>query len=372
MLLQGWKFLDSARINKIVLTLADQLEMEQSLVFLERTPVINADDDEIVGKFKGQVYAADIIADDQEAVVYESGSFDFYTTSIPNLKVGQRVGQTMINRLNRLKKNTPIGTDLQFFKDWQNQMAESLVMGIRQRMNALIVAMQLDSLSYDRLGVKLSNATWGMPSDLKATVSTTWDDASNSTPITDLQIMLTETAPDTYGEQYNRVTMSSKAFRYLTQTTEFQNRIKGELRYAFGAGQINTRDTGQMRQLLANIINAEVEIYDGTFWTRANNGAKTRERYLPNNKVLLSNTNDDNNRSTMDFANGVVTESIVQGIIGEGGGEAFGPISYYTANENLNPPDLTAWAVGRGFPRRHRESATAVLTVGTAGTNAWS
>ena len=366
MLIRGWRFLDSVRINTIVRTLADTLEQQQQLVFLNRTPIVDADDDEIVGKFRGQVFAADIIADDQEAVVYESGSFEFVTTSIPNLKIGQRLSQGMINRLARLRRGLGQQNDLRFLTDWENTMAENLVIGIRQRINALICAMQIDSLNYNRLGVKLENATWGMPADLKVTPAVTWDTPATATPIADLQIVALESAPDTYGEVYNRATMSSKAFRYLTQTAEFQNRISGELRYNFGAGQLNVRDSGSMRQLLANILGMEIEIYDGTYWERNNNGAKVRTRVLPANKVILSNTGDDNAREAMDFANGIVTESVVSTLIDQGniGGESFGPVSYYTGNTDLNPPDLRAWAVARGFPRKHRETATAVLTVG--------
>jgi len=367
MLIRGWQFLDSVKINTIVRTLADTLEQQQQLVFLNRTPIVDADDDDIVGKFSGQVFAADIIADDQEAVVYESGKFTFVTSSIPNLKIGQRLSQGMINRLARLRRGIGQRNDLRFLTDWENTMAENLVIGIRQRINALICAMQIDALNYNRLGIKLDNATWGMPADLKVTPAVSWDTAGSATPITDMQVLANEYAPDVYGEVYNRATMSSKAFRYLTQTTEFQNRISGELRYNFGAGQLNTRDSGSMRQLLANILGMEIEIYDGTYWERSNAGTKQRTRVLPANKVILSNTQDDNNREAMDFANGVVTESIVSGLINEGdiGGESFGPISYYTGNTDLNPPDIRAWAVARGFPRKHREEATAVLTVGT-------
>lgn len=368
-LIKGWRFIDSVRINKIVRTLADELEAVgmRNLVALQRTPVVNADDDEIVGKFKGQFVAADVIADDQEAVVYDTiASFEFVGTNIPNLKIGSRIGQHMINRLARLKRNLGTANDLRFVTDWENNIGESLVLGIRQRMNALICAMWLDATSYDRYGIKLSNATWGTPAGLKATVSTGWDNA-NATPITDLQVMMQETAPDTFGEVYNRVTMSSKTFRYLTATTEFQNRVSGELRYSFGSGQLNVRDTGAMRQLLANILGAEIEIYDGIFYEKAANGARTQVRYIPNNKVVLSNSADDGDANAMDFANGVVTESIVSDLAGVGGigGESFGPVAYFTTDDNLNPPDIRAWAVARGFPRKHRETATAVLTVGS-------
>lgn len=371
MVFNSFRFLDNVKINAIVQTLADQLENSDKLLFLNRTEVVNAEDDEIVGKWKGSVYAADLIADDQEAPTYEAGSFQFTTTVIPKLKIGKFVSESVIKRIDRLSRSLGTQTDLDFFTNWEMQMGEQLVRGLRQRVNDLICAMHRDVFNYNRFGIQMSGVTWGMPSDLKVTAATDWSDSANSTPITDLQTIAVDTAPDIYGEQFNRVTMSSRAFKYVTLSAEFQNRIKGELRYNFGSGQINTKDTGAMRQLLSNIINMEVEIYDETFWVKSNNGAKTRQRVLPYNQVIFSNSSDDNSRDAFYFANGVVTESIVGSMLGYDGfdGEAYGPISYYEPG-NLNPPVVQAFGVLRGFPVKMRETSTAVLTVGSG--NNWA
>ncbi|HNC59274.1 MAG TPA: major capsid protein [Leptospiraceae bacterium] len=372
MTFNSFRFLDNVKINAIVQTLADSLEKEDKLLFLNRTEVVNADDEEIItGKWKSADYAADIIPDNQEAPTYEAGSMQFTTNVIPKIKIGKMVPESIIKRVTSLSRNLATPTDEQFFTNWEYEFGESLVRGIRKRVNDMICAMQRDSFTYDRFGVKLTNQTWGMPSDLKVTAGVDWSDAVNSTPITDLQTIAVDTAPDAYGEQFNRVTMSSRAFKYITLSNEFQNRIKGELRYNFGAGQINTKDTGAMRQLLANIINMEVEIYDETYWTKSSNGTKVRQRVLPYNQVIFSNTSDDNNRDAMYFANGVVTESIVGTLYGYDGfdGAAFGPITYYEPGKNLNPPNVEAFSVLRGYPIKVRETCTAVLTVGSG--NNW-
>jgi hypothetical protein len=372
MVISGWKFLDSVRIKKVVRTLADELEIDNQVYpFLARTPVVAADNDEIVGKFKGRVYAADIIADDQEAVTYENGSFEFTSNTIPNIKIGTRLTQSMINRIELLRRNLGDQRTLDYFSDWEVSTGNRLVQGLRQRVNALICAMQVDGMDYNRLGMDLRSATWGMPSDLKVTAANGWDDATNSTPISDMQVIMTEVAPDNYGERYDRVTMGSKAFRYLTQSTEFQRRVSGDLRYTFTTGQLNFRDTGAMQSMLSNLLNAEVEVYDGSYTTKNNTGKDVRQRVLPTNKVILSTRSDDNNLESMDFANGVVTESVAGSAIGLPGfsGEEFGPVVYMTSNNDLNPPDIRVWAVMRGFPRKHRETATAVLTVGSG--NSW-
>lgn len=375
-LIRGWRFLDSVRINRIVRTLADELEAigSRNLIALNRTPVVNADDAEIVGKFKGQFVAADVIADDQKAATYDTvGQFEFVTTAIPNIKLGSRVNQHTINRLARLRQNISGTNDVRYFTDWENTLAESLVLGVRQRINALICAMWMDASSYDRYGIKLTNASWGKPSALKPNATTAWTTANLATakPIDDLLTLANTTASDVYGERYNRITMSMEAFRYMIRTTEFQNLVSGELRYTFGAGQMNLHSVQANSQMVANLLGMEVEIYDGTFYEVANNGTRQHVRYIPSDKIILSNSNDDNDSNVMDFANGIVTESIVAPIIGHGGGlggESFGPVAYFTGNEDLNPPDVTAWGVSRGFPRAHRESATAVYTATSLGT----
>jgi hypothetical protein len=387
--IRGWRFLDSARINRVVRTLADELEAAgmRNLLALQRTPIVNADDDEIVGKFKGQFVAADVIADDQEAVVYDTvGRFEFVSTNIPNIKMGSRIGQKMIDRLARLRRNLATNNDVRFFTDWENTIAESLIVGVRQRINALICAMWLDGGDYNKYGIVLQNVDWGTPAALTAVLAggERWSldagttvNASATNPITNMQIMLHETAAETYGEIYNRITMSSKAFRFLSTLPEFQSLVAGELGREFrspgtyatsvvtSGTALNVRDQGMMRQLVSNILGAEIEIYDGHFYSQGNAGKRAQERYIPENILIFSNTDDDNDSNAMDFANGVVTESVVSDLVGNGGigGEAFGPVAYYTGNTDLNPPDIRAWAVARGFPRKHRETATATIQV---------
>jgi hypothetical protein len=390
--IRGWRFLDSNRINRVVRTLADELEAAgmRNLLALQRTPVVNADDDEIVGKFKGQFVAADVIADDQQAVVYNTvGQLETVTNSIPNIKMGSRIGQKMIDRLARLRRNLSTPNDIRFFTDWENTIAEQLIVGVRQRINALICAMWLDDGDYDKYGLVMQNVSWGTPAGLKKVLTSTdrWSTDGGSTAnvggtniMGNILEMVNTTGPEGYAESYNRITMSSKAFRFLSATTEFSSWVGGDLRFNFqvaSSGNSGTgldsqgrimpllADAGTARRLTANMLGIEIEIYDGYFYSEGNAGKRATERYLPENVIIFSNSEDDNDNNAMDFANGIVTESIVSDLVGQGGigGEAFGPIAYYTGNTDLNPPDIRAWAVARGFPRKHRETATATITV---------
>lgn len=364
----GNKYLDFARINLVVRTMADQLDMTQSLQFLDRTPIVEADDSDIVTRFRGVVQAADIIADDQSAAVYSAGSFETVTNRIPNLKIGRAISQEMLNRLNRMANNLIMVGDEQYFRNWEQRIAEDVVHGIRQRMNALIIAMHCDSPTYDRYGIKLSGASWGTPAQLKPTVSTTWDNTS-ATPVSDLEAIINNVGPSTFGKIYDRVTMTRKCFNYVVNTTEFRNRLSGEIRYSYGANEV-TKQTGRLQGFLAEILGVTIELYDSILNEQSNDGTIKNSRALANNKVILSSTANDGNGSSMDFANGIVTESIVGALTGEQGfTPSFGPISYYKGE--MNPPTVVCWGVSRGFPRKHDVTATACLTVGDATTNAW-
>ncbi len=363
MLIKGNKYLDFTRINLVVQTMADQLEKGQSLAFLDRTVVVPADDADIVTRFRGQVQAADIIADDQAAAAYSAGVFEIVANKIPNLKIGRHLSQEMLNRLNRMKDGFVMFGDEQFFRNWETRLAEEVVRGIRQRMNALIIAMQSETTTYDRYGIKLTGATWGAPSDLKATAGTDWSNTS-STPITDLQTIIQTTAPTKYGKLYDRVTMTRKCFQYVTQTTEFKQRVSGFLRYPFGTNELNTPDVNSMQKFFSDILGAQVELYDAVINEQANNGKINTVKALPNNKVIISTIGNDNDGNVMDFANGIVTESVVGALTGEQSFQpSFGPISWYEGT--YNPPTVTCWGVARGFPRKHDTTATACVTAGS-------
>lgn len=367
--LTGNQFLSSIRINRIVNVLINEIEQSYPLIFEARTPSVTADDDDIIGRFTGRVHAADIIADDQEAPVVEGMKLEFWTNTIPNIKQGQRIGQNMINRLERIKRGGQLKGDVDWMTNWEMAMALRLIQAVRQRKNQLIISMQTDALAYNRLGLQV-NGTWGMPSALKVTVSPLWStdgttaNSANALPITNILTMLQQTAPETYGEEYNRLTMSRANFRFMVASTEFQNKLLGQLRFPGATTALNTFALGDMRKFAVDILGAEIELYEGVYYTREANGTETKNRMLPANQIIFSNSMDDNDASAMDWANGVVTESIVGSLTGaEGfGGPQEGPIAYYTAPSSLNPPAILCWAVMRGFPRKHRYTATAVMT----------
>lgn len=372
---QNLQVLEAARINTIMQALQDVRELPQQLVFLNRTPTVPATDGEIIGRYIGRVQIADLIADDQRAVVYSSGKLTFETTAIPNLKVGAALTQEQLNQLYAIQARGGVQNDNGIFTQWERRLIDGLRLGIQQRKEALLVAMAIDGFSYDRLGIRMINVSWGMPADLKVTVGTAWDHlqpgaAGDATPVTDV-LTQKRLAAVRYGITYNRLTMSTDAFIYMTGTTEFQNKARFVLPPGQPTSILPLQGTAYMKNLATSVLDVdEIELYDARYWSQAADGTLASARYLPVNKVVLSSTLSDGDAMVQDFANAVVTESLVAGLTKDGalaslGGAQYGPIAYPTVEDNLNPPQVTYWGVARGFPRKHMLQATSVLTVGT-------
>lgn len=359
-------FLDSIRVTRMIQDQATRYQNTLPLRFLDRLVQQNADDDEILINYTAKNYAADIIPDDQAAPVYDNLKLEFVTNAIPNIKYGEKFTQNLLNRLERIKSGMASTADANYFKNFQQVAVERAIRNIRERANMLSAAMYIDSLTYSRNGVVISGS-WGMPSDLKATPGTLWTSTS-ATPITDILTMKLYAAT-TYGEVYDRLTLSTTDMINAFATTEFKSQIASLAQIAspLATSAFNTRDQRNMTFFSA-LLNMTVETDDKTYNEKAVDGTDTAARALPFGKVILDNSQDDKNPSAADFANAICTESTVAGFVGDPDnfpvGERYGPIAYYTgSNHNLNPPGMHLWAVQRGFPRRHRKTMSALLTV---------
>lgn len=388
--LEGSRFLMSSRLRRIVQTLQTKLDLEAPLIWLRRVPVVQAFDDELFGRFSGQVFAADVIADDQKAVVYESGQVKIYTNQVPNLKLGRKLSQGILNRLQRMKYGALLPGEDNALQDWENQTAEHLVQGVRIRMQTLALAMITDGASmpaYNRWGLNLGSGTpgslvgaWGSPTNLRVTIATPWTTDgvtpnASALPITDIQTIANETAPDLYGIRYDRATMSSAAFRFMVGSNEFRDKAQLVLGFqVLSTGQGNpltTHDQATMLTVAGRLLNMEIELYDSAYPVQGPDGTAARVKYLPQNLVVLTQTANDGDGNIWDMANCPVTESMVADLVGEApqglGGNQYGPVGYYTASEHdMNPPGVIAWGTARAFPRRYVPEAAATLVAFSA------
>jgi hypothetical protein len=134
---------------------------------------------------------------------------------------------------------------------------------------------------------------------------------------------------------------------------------------SLGSGMPSANNAPLHQSWLGTILGLAVELDDRQYQTEALGGSVGTARYLPVNSVVLSSSGLDGDTSVWDFANGVVTESVVgslgSSVVGGFSAPATGPVGYVTTPTDLNPPNVTLWAVQRGFPRRHAVAATAVL-----------
>ena len=367
---ENLRFLQAVRINAIMNALQDVRELPGDLVWSSRIGDVPALDEEIMARWVGRMQIADLISDDAGAVVYQTGKFNFESSAVPNLKHGAAMTQAMINQLAALAGR--VSNDMGIFSAYENRTIDSLLTGIRWRKEALFIGMLIDGFSYDRLGIKMSNVTWGMPTDLKITVSPTWDTPGSAEPVNDIMEACL-LARVRYGITYDRISMTTTDFRYMIATTEFQ--AKARLFLAPNVSYVNLplANLTQQRTIAEGVLGMTIELNDSRYWTQDATGVQTSAPFHPVGKVILTASSNDNNDAVWDFANGVVTESIVAdlvdtGMIGGLGGAQYGPVAYATAaNPSLNPPGVVYWGVARGFPRKHLLQSNAVLTVGSYG-----
>jgi hypothetical protein len=362
----GFDLLAVTRVQAITETVNETLEIPGSLRFLDRTPTVPAEDGEIMGTHEAYVVSADLVADDQSATVRSGGRFTLNTAAIPNIKQGSLITQSMLKLLHRINQGGGIPNDRGIVSGYVTREMQAKIISNRIMQNRMIAGMMIDLFAYQKGGIVYSNVSWGMPSDLKFVPSTdyTIGNAGTATPIQDLQLYLSY-AQQTYGEVYNRLTLSQSAFNLICGTTDFRTHAQLFTAAANSASTFPTNVGSVMRPLFEQITGLQVEVEDNVYRDEWNDASVTTGRFLPVNYAFLSNTADDNNSGTFDFANGIVTESEVGLIPGTqviGGGFSspqYGPVGYATIKGDLNPPNVTLWAVTRGFPRKKRVSATA-------------
>jgi len=329
------------------------------------SPDIPATDREILGEYNTAVRAAEIIADDAEAIVYRGGRIVPRSVAITNIKIGQHLTQEMIEQLDRLERTLGTGADAAELLDWKRRTAGEIALGIRQTRNYMKCGMLRDSFVSNRYGINL-NVTFGMPAAQKVTSAVGWDTHATATPVTD--VLTTKRAAALKGESLNRLTCSTAAFYHMVQCAEFIARIAGVVQYAVPAGAYSPQDP-QMERFAIQILGLkEIVLDDATMDREEKDGTVTTVRYLPLTDVLLTSTADDGNAQAWDFANGIVTESrlAARGSASDAiGGPQRGPYGFITQPPELNPPQITFWGVQRGFPRKKRKTAGAVISTGS-------
>jgi hypothetical protein len=339
-----------------------------NLPFIERTKIVNADDEEILA-YSGYMIresVGDLIATD-EGVIADSrlGRIN----AIPNIKVGSRVSDSMIILAARLKNEVDKTTSLELINAYREQLAEHVAFGVKQIMNMLVLQVMLGGKANDFHGIKIMV---DIPDGLH--IEADW-----SKPFTAINAHKEKMA-STFGENIDRMTLKSKTYRLLLASTEFQDaflkyRKENAARfeeyiniYREKHNGVEPNDYLLIRHfaptVLSNEVGVFVDLYDAIYRSRSNGQSKVQS-VLPENKVLFSNSKNDLNGMSMDYAQALVIESITN-LVKESSdhcGIGFGPIGFFRSNFELNPPDAQAWAVTRGRPRLHNRTAFSSFTV---------
>jgi hypothetical protein len=376
------RFLNSANLQKIIEVAASRLERERPLTYIDRLSSVNATDDEITGRFVTKLLAADVLAPDGKAMVYEAGQITLFVDQLAKLKFGRNFSENQLQQLDRLRHGLARRVESDAWFEFEMNFGANLLHGLRMRQNQLACAMMTDSLTINRLGLQLSALTWGMPNLLKVTVSPAWSTDGGTTsnvaaafPVRDI-LTLDRVDADNYGlGPFDRVTMSSQALDIMTQTDDFRNRVSlyTGLAFPMAAGMLPKENRGAMIKLLSAALEGkEIVIDDAQIREQAADGTTATTRYLPANKVLVDR--QSNGAQEWDWGNAILMESLVAElsaggtVIGENlrmlAEGSYGPLAYYTAADaQLNPPGVNAWICSRGFPRKFIPEASAVLTV---------
>ena len=360
--------LAQTRIQAIIDEISDVRQQPESLLWVNRIPSVPALDEEILGRYTNRTLVADLIGEDQVAVVRAPAPIRLTQTKIPKLKHGEKITEKQLGLMSRIEQNISTARERGIFDDY---IANSLLLlknGVLHRMEAIHNAMLMDSFNYNKLGIIISGVGWGMPADLKVTIANAWSNSATATPVADL-LAVRRVGREKYGIDLNRVTLTTTDFLEMINTAEFRDAasaLRGWNLTSTG-NTIPTNNIDLQMQVASMVLGGMIiEINDRQYWDESTYGVQSATNFQTVGKIVLTSTAGDNNRTYWDWANGELAEAIVDALFGgamamESGAE--GPLSYATLGDpNLNPPGPILWGAGRGWSRKHKEAASAVLT----------
>lgn len=360
--------LAQTRIQAIIDEISDVRQQPESLLWVNRIPSVSAMDDEILGRYTNRTLIADLVGEDQVATVRAPQAIRLTQTKIPKLKHGEKITEKQLGIMRRIESNIATARETSIFDDYIANSLMLLKNGVLHRMEMIHNAMLMDSFSYNKLGLIISGTGWGMPSDLKVTISTAWSTSASATPVADI-LAVRRVGREKYGIDLNRVTLTTTDFLEMIATAEFRD-VASALR---GWNLTSTGNTLPQNAIDLQLMVAQqvlggmiIEINDRQYWDESTYGVQTASNFQTVGKIILTSTAGDDNRSYWDWANGELMEAVVDSMFGtaaamEDGLE--GPLAYMTVGDaNLNPPGPILWGAGRGFTRKHKEAASAVLT----------
>jgi hypothetical protein len=362
----------TARIGRVVQGVVDTRIAGPNNRWSGRVPKVPAVSGEILAKLRSRALLAPIVADDAPAPVQAAARLVFQSDVIPNIKHGRHFTQEQMRLYRSVSQGSAARGDLSLLTSIRDRTIRDLLDGIDIEINLMCLSMMLDGYSYDKLGFKFT-ATWGMPSVLKSNSAADWTDHTNADPVQDIR-GLKRAGQAYWGQMFRRLEMSTPLFLEMVQCAKYQTYAKSFIPQVLVFGNFDPRNTTSMVSLARLTLDVdEIVLVDDRYAYMNPDGTTTTGTYLPVGKVLLTDPADDGNSDAWDFAQDEVGESLIGNfggaVVGGPPTNSRGPVSYATVPPDLNPPQVTLWAVDRGFPRKHAEWKSAVLTASTTVTD---
>lgn len=359
----GNLWVDNTIIAAITESQQEQAERRRPRRFLDRVPLVDADDEEIIAIWTASRFAADLIAPNQPARTVAAGSLEFNVAELPNIKLGAHLNQQDINRMERLQMRQQAGVagEEAVFLFWEDIVRERRE-GVLDRLNQLACAMLIGNLNYGRLGVEISS-NFLMPSDLRIAPTTLWTSTS-ATPINDV-LAAQQYTQLTYGWIPDRLTLARQDWINLLATTQWSQLAQMFTKVA-APNATNTAYWPQMMTFFQQETGMMIELEDWGYRTEETDGTVNFHRVMPQGTALLTSSQDDGDKRMFDIGNAPLTEASVARLVGlnvDLGGQERGPAVFATAPAEMNPPQITVWGCARAFPRRKQKCCSAVLLV---------
>jgi hypothetical protein len=373
---QGLELLTVNRINSIMEELVAETDAPDELTFLNRAARRDATSDEILGRFRGNVFISDIITEDAVAVIKGGETYSTSTNNIPKIKHGERINEETVRLLLNFERGAGVEWDRLTLRGKITDAISRILLGIRQRENQILAAMHMDEFNYSRGGMIMTGVDWGQPADLKFEPAIDWTTANLATmrPIDDLSTAI-QYGKDTYGLTLNRATMSNTLLKLILNSTEFKDKAELFFIREFPAGTFPpTQATASRRRLFLAILNdgendIEIVTEDYRYKDQLPDGSIHWHRYWPENKVLIDRRENDNNPRSYYLGADIVTETAVSALAGAVGGMqgAFsgpqrGPVSW-TEVPSLNPPNINIWGADNAWPVNVTPEDKIIMTV---------
>ena len=359
---QGLELLQTPRVTAILQELESQIDIPQDLIFLNRAAVRDATDGDILGRFRGDVFISDIIAEDSVALIKGGETYSTQTYSVPKIKHGARINEEMVNLLLRLERGAALDFERLTLRGRITDNLERILLGIRQRLNQILAAMHVGEFNYSQGGVIMTGVTWGQLSDLQFDPAVDWTtaNAATMTPILDISTAL-RYALEEYGVTFNRITLSMTVLNAILGSDEFVEKAQLYALTTFPAGTFPLlNELGPQISLLTTILNSggqnlQIVVEDSRYKDQRPDGSTQRARFWPENKVLIDNTSNDNNPAVYYLGRAIVPETVVSSVAEVGGmqgrfaGPQRGPVAWVEA-PSLNPPNILMWGVDKAWP----------------------